>query len=390
MKQMVFPNVPKKFETMPNGFVNNVNGWFFNKKEVADAAEKKSLLTMDIDMAGKGVCSLRCGHCFRRSRIFQEMKTDDFASMEILRTRIDEAIALGLKTIKLIGPGEPLEDPKLIPLLKELHQKGITVLIFTKAYILGNDEKCKRIHGMNGKEMIEMLDKLGVSLLVGVTSFDQEIEEKIVGREGFHTARQEAIERLCNAGFNDFAPGKATRLAMVFNPITPQNIDEIFEAYVWARERNIQPISATTMVAGNAIDGLCQLVPDREQLIELYLKINIWAIEHGILTIEDIREYGIAAYAGGHWCNQVATGVFMRGDGTVLRCPGDDITILGNLKEKTLAEIWLNSENLREYAGKFNNGCPPKEGKNSACASSFPEGFFDEVKKRVLEYFGTS
>lgn len=391
MKQtkLVFPErVPKKFEgRFPKGRVNNVNGWFFREEEVKSAAEKKQMLTMDIDMSGKGVCSLKCPHCFRRSETFKQMKTSEFTDFETLLKRIDEAKKLGLRSVKLIGPGEPLEDPKLIQLLTALHERGITPVIFTKAYILGDDERCKRIHKMDGKELITLLKKLNVSLLLGATSFCEEKEDQIVGKPGFHSAREEAIVRLCEAGFNDFIPGTATRLALVFNPITPYNIDEIFDAYVWARERNIQPVSAPTMVAGNALDRLCNIVPDREQLIELYVKITVWAIEHEVYAVEDIQKHGIPAYAGGHWCNQVATGVFMRGDGKVLRCPGDDITVLGDLKEKPLAEIWLDSENLRKYSGKFNNGCPPKEGKNSACARSFPEGFFEEVKNRILEYF---
>jgi len=62
--------------------------------------------------------------------------------------------------------------------------------------------------------------------------------------------------------------------------------------------------------------------------------------------------------------------------GKVLRCPGDDITILGNIFEQKLEEIWVNSENFKR-AGTFNCGCPPKIGK------SIPNNFFKEVLKRL-------
>ncbi|MFA5049903.1 MAG: radical SAM protein [Candidatus Micrarchaeia archaeon] len=389
MKRMVLPqNVEKVFSgKMPNGFINNVNGWFFTKREVKQAAKKGKLLTLDVDMSGKGICSLKCPHCFRRSNEFLKMKVRDFVSYDELLVRIDEARKLGLKSVKLIGPGEPLEDPNFIKLLIALRKRNITPIVFTKSYILGDDSLCQKLHGMDGKTMIKLLKELDVSILFGVTSFNSEYEDGVVGRIGFHKAREEAIRRLCEAGFNEFVPGQATRLAMVFNPITPYNINEIYDAYVWARERNIHPISSPTMVAGKGLDTISSILPDKDKLIDLYVKINLWAIEHEVYTLSDIKKYGVASYVGGHWCNQISVGMFMRGDGIVLRCPGDDITIQGDINEQSLTQIWNNSENKRKYAGQFNNGCPPKDGQNSTGARSFPEGFFVEVKRRILDYF---
>jgi hypothetical protein len=167
----------------------------------------------------------------------------------------------------------------------------------------------------------------------------------------------------------------------VSTPATPKNIGELFEQYVWARERNIQPVIAPTMISGGALNNLCSLVPDEDKMLELYLRINVWSIEHGVMTLEELREQGIAAYAGGAPCNQVAVGMFMRSDLKVLRCPGDDVSIQGDLREKSLTEIWEGSENRRVYSGQYNNGCPPKEGK------SFPERFFAKVLEAVEAYF---
>jgi len=58
--------------------------------------------------------------------------------------------------------------------------------------------------------------------------------------------------------------------------------------------------------------------------------------------------------------------------GTVLRCPGDDITVLGDVREESLEKIWLKSENYKR-AGTFNCGCLPKEGK------SIPKNLFADV-----------
>ena len=58
-------------------------------------------------------------------------------------------------------------------------------------------------------------------------------------------------------------------------------------------------------------------------------------------------------------CQQLGHGMFIRRDGKALRCPGDDVSVQGDLKSRSLAEIWA--------------GCPPKSGK------TIPEGFFEKV-----------
>jgi len=378
MKKLSFPFLGPRFEgqKVPEGFINDVHGWTFSRLEVEDAAKTGKLLTMDIDLAGNGSCSLSCGHCFRRTPEFRKEKRMDLAE---LRQHLQEAKSLGLRSVKLIGPGEPLEERGLLSFLRMLREMDITPLIFTKGHVLGNDLLSMRIHKMDVLALCAALKDLDVSILLGTTSFDQATEDGIVGRNGYHLKRQIALENLDLYGFNKFIPGQATRLAFVCTPITPANIDEMFEIYKFARKIHAQPILAPTMVAGRALDNLCQMVPSTEDLLELYVKINLLNLERGITSIEEIRSIGITAYAGAAPCNQVAVGMFLRGDGKVLRCPGDDISIQGDLREKSLTEIWENSENRRVYSGQFNNGCPPKEGR------SFPARFFDMVMERLEE-----
>jgi len=387
--RLIFPNIPPAFESrMPEGFRNDVRGWTFTEQEVAEAAKEHQLLTLDIDLGmskGKekrrritGPCSMFCPHCFRRQPGFS---TEGYMTVEELFRHIKEAKALGLRSVKIIGPGEPLEEPGLLWFLKELRALDITPLIFTKAHVLGDDAMCTKIHDMDGVQLASELEKLGVSLLVGATSFIPEVQDFDVGREGYHAKRNLAIERIVEAGFTKFVPGEATKLALVCTPVTPRNIGEIFDMYVWAKMRNIQMVIAPTMIAGRALDNMANLLNDGKALAGEYVRIVVWAVQHGVMTLGQLIRHGVPAYAGGAWCNQVAVGMFLMGNHKVLRCPGDDISVQGDLRVQTLTEIWQNSENVRKYSGKFNNGCPPKEGK------SFPAGFFDDVLERVLEFF---
>jgi len=169
------------------------------------------------------------------------------------------------------------------------------------------------------------------------------------------------------------------------NPIVRENHDEIFELYEWARMRHIYVITSPTMVSGpcSKESEYRKMTPEADTLLDLYVKINLWAIERGIYSLEDLERVGVSAYAGAKPCQQVGAGLFIRRDGLALRCPGDDTSIQGNLHERSLAEIWRNSENLNRYGGMINVGCPPKEGK------SMPDGFLkqvaEEIKRRLAD-----
>ena len=379
---MTFPRIEQKFVSkFPAGYVNDIRGWTFSRQEILDAASERKLLTLDIDIPGKGNCSLRCPSCFRRTPDFKQEKRMDMRQFEEL---VEEAKGLGLRSVKLIGPGEPLEEKNLLATLEFFSKHEIVPLIFTKGHPLSaeNEKSLREIHGMTGAELIAKLNEYGASILLSATSFIPEVEDTLVGKAGQCERRNEALVRLAEAGFADFVPNRATRLALISAPVTPKNIAEMFGINVWAKMRNIQHILTPTMVAGKAKGNLYEIIPSEKDLLDLYVKINVWNIEKGAFMLSELEKQGIAPYAAASPCNQIAIGMFVLGSGKVLRCPGDDVSVQGDLGQKSLTQIWNESENLNKYGGRYNNGCPPKRG------ISFPEGFFEKVMQKVKEHFG--
>ena len=118
-----------------------------------------------------------------------------------------------------------------------------------------------------------------------------------------------------------------------------------------------------------------------KKIIDLYTKIYEYNIEKGIQTLEDIEEEGVASYAGGAPCNQIACGMYVTLSGIVLRCPGDETTLFGDIKKQSMKEIWENCENFKR-AGTFNCRCPPKAGK------AIPENLYTEVLERLRKKYG--
>lgn len=56
--------------------------------------------------------------------------------------------------------------------------------------------------------------------------------------------------------------------------------------------------------------------------------------------------------------------------------------VQGNVKEKSISEIWKGSENLNRFRGCMNVQCPPKQ-----AGGTFPQGFFENVLEAVKRHF---
>lgn len=360
------PNIPKVFEGIfPATFCNDVNGWNFSQEELEK--NKGKLLTLDIDFGN--TCSLNCPHCFRRSN---HADADNASQMTYAETvqMILEAKKLGLKSVKFLGAGEPFENKDFIKFLRFLREQDIIPLIFTKGHVIGDDTLCQKWnseYGINtGEELVAELKRLNVSILLGFNSFDTETQDRMVGGiNGYTLKRNRALELLVKAGFNATNP---TRLALICTPITKNNLDDVFEIYQWGKERNLYTVTCPTMVSGRCskTSSWEAITPSCEELVKLYTKIYQFNIARGIQTVEQIKREGISAYAGSHPCNQVSCGMYITLRGKVLRCPGDDTTVFGDVRQSSIKKIWENSENCRR-AGTFNCQCPPKMGKTIPC-----------------------
>lgn len=371
------PDIPVKFEgKFPDDYVNTMQYWgFFSKEEIEQ--NKGKLLMLDIDFGR--YCSLACPYCFRKSNVVDDFKIGDLSYDELLE-KIDDAKELGLKSIKICGAGEPTQHVLFLQFVRDMTEKGIGIATFTKGHVLGSDVESARFnkkHGINSaKELCEELSKLKVSFMLAFQSFDSEIQNSMVGNiKDYTQVRNQALKNLVDAGFTNSNP---TRLALCSNPITKQNYGEIFDIYVYARKRNIYPVTATLMVSGKQIDSkfLQEYDVSAEQKISLWEKIYEWNIENGVQSIENLKSEGISVLPGIHPCNQVACGLYLTRKGAVVGCPGFT-DIIGSVKEESITAIWKRSENRKLRAGKFNCRCPPKDG------ITIPSNLYDEVLNRL-------
>lgn len=403
-KALLTRNIPVIFnQKFPASYQNNVQYWGNIPQgelhsQLSDGTAK--LLTMDLDFGD--ACSLRCPHCFRRDARFDKIDSNckPLTQEEILNY-IREAKKLGLKQIKLLGRGEPFENSYFLGFLREMTRMDIGVAVFTKGHVIGSDELTLRYnkqYGINNSvELVDELYRLKVSILLGFNSLNKEMQEKFIGIEhspikNYVELRDRALILLNKAGFNKYEDGKATRLAMIAAPIKPENVDEIFELFTWARIRNIYMLSCPTTISGKGLDELkrayqtyggsnAEYVKD---LKNLYIKIYTWAISTSLISVEKLREDGISLYPGCHVCNQIAAGFYLNLSGQINQCPGrrDDSTVFSKdiRKEKSLKDVWINCTNYKRAINKkcYNYHCAARDGR------SIPTTFYKEILAEIL------
>jgi MoaA/NifB/PqqE/SkfB family radical SAM enzyme len=306
---------------------------------------------------------------------------------EEVKNVVQQAIELGLESIKFLGPGELTTNPRLFEILDYFQDKNIVVGMFTKAALLDSDFLAQKYHSMSSSEFVEKLVAYdNVTFLVGGRSFDPILENKFIPTKNrdekelfdYHVSRNLALKRLCDAGLNK-DPHKRG-MAIITSPVGPETIDGVFEIFKWGIEKNIPVIVTTTMVSGKGhrMVKRHQQTPFEIKYEKLAVDIYEYLISSGLMSSKQLKQEGVSLYVGVTPCNQLTHGLYIHYDGEVWRCPRNDTSafvVHPNVRDQSLLEIWKQSKNYRLQT--FNNGCV-KDGITVA------SGFYKRVAQQVL------
>lgn len=384
----IVPKINQKYKKgqFPRYPANKPKNWgFFTEEEIKDAIQENipRLLMLDLDLPFARDCSLRCPTCFRRNNAVDDASTGDISYEKLIEV-IDESRELGLKTVKICGPGEPTENSDFFRFLRDVNERDIGVAVFTKGQ-MGSDELARKYHSAEGVYTAEdfykkCFEEHNIDFLICVSSFDEKLQNRLVGNPnqeklgGSYTRiRNSSLEILAETGYTSTNP---TRAVVVNAPVTKDTIVEAFYVHKWATERGFYSVTAMSMVSGKQFTPkfIKKVDPDFKQKIRLYEDIYNWQISQGIINLDDLHDDGISCMPGTHPCNQIASGLYVTADGNVVRCPGYNEPI-GNVKNESIRTIWERS--AKEYAGCFNCGCPPKS------ETTIPTNLYEVVLKNL-------
>ena len=180
----------------------------------------------------------------------------------------------------------------------------------------------------SSRKVSTFLKEQNVSLYVKMNSFKKEVQNKLVGNIGdaFNLIKN-SINNLLDVKFNDI-----NRFA-IETVITKLNYDEIPEIFRWCRKKNIIPFIEMMEHVNEDARDLDVTLEEHRDLFNRLLEI-------------DETEFGYSWIPYPPWvayrCRNFYFSMAVDSSGNVQPCSGFHGISIGNVREKSLEELWNN------------------------------------------------
>ncbi|MDD5032925.1 MAG: radical SAM protein [Candidatus Pacebacteria bacterium] len=360
-------------KTFGNNFINGVKHWWFPKADIQESYASDRLKILDLEFGD--ICGLRCEYCFRADDE-RDISLSKNLTLDEWKNLIDQAFLMGVEAVKLIGAGEFFEDGRFMDAFRYLTEKGIKAVLFTAGYVLADEKKTIKLHGMTPDEIIDYLYKNGHSVFIKGDSFKPEVMDAMVHRKNFSDKRNIVLKKLLERGFTDESP---TRLGLEVQA-NIHNFTELLDIDKLKYYLNIYSDMVTSMPC-----GIFNLRKETGRSIDLSLdqKFELYKAIYRQNIDFDIPFGGIFPFIGGLKCSQLGNGLYINVKGDVYACPGC-FEKLGNIKggNDTLKTVW-NSHQERAVFQKDDYICPPREN-----AGITPTFLYEEIARNISERSG--
>lgn len=347
-----------------------------NKSKEQISSKNKELIKNNLDVAGAlngseafsgpehvvlditNACDNTCIGCWTKSPLLKDKRPPEkwhrqSLGTDILKKLIDDLSSLGTKRIRFTGGGEPLLHPDVFELINYVKSKNIICSVTTNALSL-NEEKVKRLIDAD-------IDELSVSLWAGSP------QAYMAGHPGKTADDYERIVKNLKL-FASKRNAEKTTITLC-NVISVVNYDDVVNMYNLAKEISAQGIYLTLIdVIEGATDSLLLNNAQQKELLK-----QLDAIETENNSLSEIKKIHLDNFEGlklrladqqavakGDYDKKTIDDfpcyigwIFARitADGFVSPCCRGVNKPMGNITEKTFAEIW-DSDEYREFRQK--------------------------------------
>jgi len=294
-------------------------------------------------------CNLNCLHCWIAPSYIDKDEAPQEAPFEVLKDIIDQAIPLGLKSIKISG-GEPFLNKNIFPLISYASSKNINIIIETNGTLI--DEESAKFLKENHLGMVA----------VSLDGPNKKIHETLRARQGCFEKTVEGIKFLKKYNLN-------VQVIMAVYKYNSNYLEDTisFAEKLGANSFKINCISAVSRgealkTKGDTLEVKDYLILNQkiENEIQPRYKIKIILdIPPAFKKIKDIKE------RTGRCGLKHILGVLANGDISICGI-GEVVSALrlGNIRTGTLKHLWKNNPILKI----LRNGIPQKlEGICSQC-----------------------
>lgn len=341
---------------------DGIQGWQFEEELITNHNRQGKLLTMDLDIPS--ACPLNCIYCFAKEDAYYRPQAGDKPlSLKRIMEIIKEAKMLGLKSIKVVGYGEPFENSEIYNFIRFATELDIHLVIFTAGYTFGKSFP-------SAQEAIAFLYQHKVSLMIKYHALTRAQEDLIVKKEGYAYVRDQNLNLLLDHGFAGETP---TRLGLE-NVIAIKNIQELAAIYEYFKIFcNIHVDIDPPIPVGRT--------KSKQQSEEIGLKekalLQLYKLIYSINRRYDIPSLGVSPFIGNPPCSQLPNGIYLTLSGKVMSCCGGSEEYGNVNKGESLEEIFQrNPYRLRQNS--IYHDCPYR-----AKAKILDEKFLSRVRKAI-------
>lgn len=230
-----------------------LKGYMYSSQEAYEARNSNRLLAIRLETNKS--CNLRCRYCYAQSG--EDLtKAADF---EVLKRIILEAKELGIKSVVVIGGGEPTIYPNFRELISYINSLDIIPVVFSNTILMT-------------PELAEFLYKNNASVMGKLDSLKPELQDYLAGRDGVFQEIQKGLKNLLNAGFSEVSEPGELRLGVSFVS-NKMNLGEIETIWHFCRQNNIFPNMEILTPTGRANDELEAQLLTPEEIKEYKLKL---------------------------------------------------------------------------------------------------------------------
>ncbi len=230
-----------------------LKGYMYGPQEAHEARDSNRLLAIRLETNTS--CNLRCRYCYAQSGE-DSVKIADFNTLKRI---ISEAKELGIRSVVVIGGGEPTLYPNFRELIAYIDSLGIVPMLFSNTILIT-------------EELAKFLNEHNASVMGKLDSLKPEVQDYLAGRKGAFKDIKTGLENLMKTGFsNPEEPGKL-RLGISFVS-NKMNLEEIEEIWHFCRQNNIFPNMEILTPTGRANDELEDKLLTPDEIKEYKLRL---------------------------------------------------------------------------------------------------------------------
>lgn len=275
---------------------------------VCDSIPEGNILYFALNMTS--ACNYRCPYCFvgldNLTAARNELALED--KLRVIR----EAKECGARVVSMPGRGEPMADRNFWDIIEKTERLGLWVVVYTNGYLLGSDR-------------IKQLKDSPVSLYLKVDSFDPDIYEQMVGKQGVFERLRRNLDVLLEHFHEPKIDGDRiiTRLG-INSVVTAQTAESIPSIHQWCQNHGIYYTCRSPVKVGEAAINWDMLVQDQAERLRT---IGQHYAARNFTSSTELGQCGIYLF-----------GITVDNNGEVLVCPDahSDFGRIGNVKESSL------------------------------------------------------